>query len=66
MTVEEIAAKLAAEEREAMLAGHWSSRQGKGLERAGLVYRGAGPHGRPMIKFRPLGFAVREYLKGQP
>ena len=64
MTPEQIARGLTKAQREAMLASHWSARQGLGLQKLGLTYWGNGPHGRPMVKFRQLGFEVRAALTG--
>ena len=63
MTPEQIARGLTKAAREAMLASHWSARQGAGLQKLGLTYWGNGPHRRPMVKFRPLGLAVRAELE---
>ena len=58
-----IARGLTKAQREAMVASHWSARQGVGLQKLGLTYWGNGPHGKPMIKFRQIGLAVRAELE---
>lgn len=60
---EQIAQRLTKAQREAMLANHWSARQGAGLQKLGLTYWGNGPHGKPMVKFRQIGLAVRAELE---
>ena len=58
-----IARGLTKAQREAMLAIHWSARQCLGLQKLGLTYWGNGPHGKPMVKFRQIGLAVRAELE---
>ena len=57
-----IAARLSGVQKRAVLAPHWSARHNMGLVGLGLCYWGKGPHGKPTLKFRPLGLAVRSIL----
>lgn len=63
--LDKLAKSLTKAQREAMMASHWSARQGADLQKLGLTYWGTGPHGRPMVKFRQVGLALCAHLKGQ-
>ncbi len=63
--VAKFAASLTKAQQEAVLAPNWSARQQAGLIKRGLCYWSRGPHGKPMVKFRQIGLAVRAYLEEQ-
>lgn len=59
--LDKLAKELTGEQREALLAPHWGYRVP--LIKAGLAYWTTGPHGREIIKLRPLGLSLKAHIE---
>jgi hypothetical protein len=59
--LDKLARGLTDAQRQALLSPHWGQRVP--LLKTGLVYWSRGLHGRQIIKFRPLGLALRAHIE---